>query len=65
MGVVGVNSDEDRKKFLNISKKKFLNVVKKFFKFTTSSMLIVSYNFEWSDEVRAKREPSSRNEYIK
>ena len=24
------------------------------------------YNyFEWSDEVRAKREPSSRNEYIK
>ena len=23
------------------------------------------FNFEWSDEVRAKREPSKRNEYIK
>ena len=46
MGVVGVNSDEDRKKFWNILKKKFLNVVKKFFKFTTSSMLVVSYNFK-------------------
>ena len=27
--------------------------------------VVVPYYFEWSDEVRAKREPSSRNEYIK
>ena len=26
---------------------------------------LTSFYFEWSDEVRAKREPSSRNEYIK
>ena len=31
---------------------------------TISPLIRVSF-FEWSDEVRAKREPSSRNEYIK
>ena len=35
--------------------------------FSTSdfAMPILLIFFEWSDEVRAKREPSSRNEYIK